>query len=365
MATHKLFGSFATLLGTAAILLCALSLSGPASAQIPTGPVAQPPYVLSIFANSTTAYTQPDSIVQWRDHILIGFSNGVSKTGSDGKFSTIVEYSLTGKVNRTFSVPGHNDGLRIVGEDDLWCLQNEDANPNLAVLDLESGRQKNYTFAPTVHGGGFDDMRVKDGKVLMTASNPNLNGAGVNVFPALVIATLHGDMVDVEPVLNGDANATDIPTGTAVPLNLTDPDSLAIDPRGNVLLDDQGDGQLIFIRRPFSDTPAVGRLNVTLAGVATTVDDTAFAPVASHSFMLVADIGNSAVGDGGTVYRIDSPPFGFEPGTAYSASDTAGFVGTLNLDTGAITTIVTGLNSGRGVLFVVPDEDGDRRQEGR
>jgi hypothetical protein len=81
--------------------------------------------------------------------------------------------------------------------------------------------------------------------------------------------------------------------------------------------------------------------------------------------MLVADIGDPATGDGGTVYRIDSPTFGFEPGTAYSASDTAGFVGTLNLDTGAITTIVTGLNSGRGVLFVVPDANDDRRQEER
>lgn len=355
MATHKLFRNFAALLSTAAILLCALSLSSPASAQ---GPVVQPPYVLSVFATSTSAYSQPDSLVQWRDRILVGFSNGVAKDGSDGKSSTIVEYSLSGEVKRTFSVPGHNDGLRVVGEDDLWCLQNEDANPNLAVIDLESGRQKNYTFALTVHGGGFDDMRVKDGKVLMTASNPNLNGLGVNVFPALVIATLHGGMVDVEPVLNGDANATDIPTGNPVTLNLTDPDSLAIDPRGNVVLDDQGDGQLIFIRHPFSDNPVVGRLNVTVGGAPTTVDDTAFAP-ASHSFMLVADL------NGQTVYRIDSPTFGFEPGTAYSASDTAGFVGTLNLDTGAITPIVTGLGSGRGVLFVVREADGDRRQEER
>jgi hypothetical protein len=199
-------------------------------------------------------------------------------------------------------------------------------------------------------------MRVKDGKVLMTASNPNLNGAGVNVFPALVIATLHGNMVDVEPILSGDANATDIPTGTTVTLNLTDPDSLTSDPRGNVLLDDQGDGQLIFIRHPFSDNPVVGRLSLTLGGAATTVDDTAFAST-PHSFMLVADLGNPAVGDGGTVYRIDNPTFGFEPGTAYCASDTAGFVGTLNLDTGAITTIVSGLSSGRGVLFVALDED--------
>jgi hypothetical protein len=361
MATLRLSKNLAALFSSAAILFCALSLPSSVSAQ---GPVAQPPYVLSVFARSTTAYTQPDSIVQWRDRILVGFSNGVSKTGSDGKFSTIIEYSLSGQVKRTFSVPGHNDGLRVVGEDDLWCLQNEDGNPNLAVIDLESGRQKNYTFAPTAHGGGFDDMRVKDGKVLMTASNPNLNGAGVNVFPALVIATLHGDIVDVEPVLSGDANAFDIPTGAALTLNLTDPDSLAIDPRGNVLLDDQGDGQLIFIRNPFSDNPVVGRLNVTAGGAATTVDDTAFAP-ASPSFMLVADIGNPTVGDGGTVYRIDSPTFGFEPGTAYSASDTAGFVGTLNLDTGAITTIVTGLNSGRGVFFVVPNADNDHHREER
>jgi hypothetical protein len=361
MATRKLSMNFAALFSSAAILLCALLLSSSVSAQ---GPAAQPPYVRSVFATSTAAYTQPDSIVQWRDRILIGFSNGVAKDGSDGKSSTIVEYSLGGQVKRTFSVTGHNDGLRIVGEDDLWCLQNEDANPNLAVIDLESGRQKTYTFAPTAHGGGFDDMRVKDGKVLMTASNPTLNGLGVNVFPALVIATLHGGMVDVEPVLSGDANATDIPTGNPVALNLTDPDSLAIDPRGNVLLDDQADGMLIFIRHPFSDTPAVGRLNLTLGGNLATVDDTAFAP-ASNSFMLVADLGNPMAGDGGTVYRIDRPPFGFEPGTAYSASDTAGFVGTLNLDTGAITTIVTGLSSGRGVFFVVPDEDGDHHREER
>jgi hypothetical protein len=357
MAIRKLSGNFVGLLSTAAILLCALSLSSPPSIQAAPAPVAQPPYVLTVFATSTSGYSQPDSIVQWRDRTLIGFSNGVAKDGSDGKSSTIVEYSLSGSVKRTFSVPGHNDGLRVIGEDDLWCLQNEDANPNLVVIDLESGRQKNYTFAPTVHGGGFDDMRVKDGKVLMTVSNPTLNGLGVNVFPALVIASLHGNMVDVEPVLSGDANAIDIPTGATVTLNLTDPDSLAIDLRGNVVLDDQGDGQLIFIRHPFSGTPVVGRLNLTVGGVATTVDDTAFAP-ASNSFMLVADL------NGQTVYRINNPTFGFEPGTAYCASDTAGFVGTLNLDTGAITPIVTGLGSGsgsgRGVIFVIPEEAHDR-----
>ena len=349
------------LLVAVTLLLCWFSMPSTTMAQISTGPVIQLPYTLNVFATSTDKYSQPDSIVRWRDRIIIGFSNGVAKDGTDDKSSTIVEYSLDGKVKRTFSVPGHNDGLLVVGEDDLWSLQNEDGNPNLAVIDLESGHQKLFTFAPTVHGGGFDDMQVKDGKVLVTASNPALNGAGQNVFPALVIATLHGSMVDVQPILNGDASATDIPTGAAIAaLNLTDPDSLKIDPRGSVVLDDQGDGQLIFIRHPFSNNPVVGRLSLTRAdtGKMTTVDDTAFASD-PRAFLLVSDLAGGA-DLRGVVYRIDSPTFGFEPGTPYSASDTDGFVGVLNLDNGVITPIVTGLGSGRGMLFVAPDENDNR-----
>jgi hypothetical protein len=55
---------------------------------------------------------------------------------------------------------------------------------------------------------------------------------------------------------------------------------------------------------------------------------------------------------GNTVYRIDSPTFGFEPGTAYSASDTTGIVGVLNLDNGVVSPIATGFGSARGMLFV-------------
>jgi hypothetical protein len=49
--------------------------------------------------------------------------------------------------------------------------------------------------------------------------------------------------------------------------------------------------------------------------------------------------------------------------SAYSASDTLGLVGTLNLDNGVVTPIVTGFGSARGLLFVFPDGDhgGDDR----
>jgi hypothetical protein len=201
-------------------------------------------------------------------------------------------------------------------------------------------------------------MVVKDGKVLITASNPNLNGANINVFPALVVATLHGNMVDVEPILSGDGNAVDIPTGNKVTLNLTDPDSLTSDPRGNIVLNSQADAQLIFIQHPFSATPTVGHLGITVAGVAATVDDTAFASD-PRAFMLFSDV------SGDTVYRMDSTPFGFEPGTGYSTSDTLGIVGVLNLDNGVLTPIATGFISTRGMIFVAPDRDDRGGQEDR
>ena len=322
-------------------------------------PVANPPYTLAVFATSANGYSQPDSIVQWKDHIFIGFQNHVAKDGTDGKSSTIVQYSLDGAPQRTFSVPGHNDGLRIVGEGDLWCLQNEDANPNLVVIDLESGHQKLYNFPPTPHGGGYDDMVVQNGHVFITASNPNMPG-GINIFPALVRATLHGDMVAVDPVLYGNANAVDIPTGATVTLNLSDPDSLTVDPRGNIVLDSQADAELIFIRNVSSGQMVVGRLSITTAAGPTTLDDTAFAP-SSHTFLLFSDVG------GDSIYRIDSPQFGFEPGTAYSTSDTAGIVGVLNLDNGVLTPIATGFSSTRGMIFVRPAEsdakNGNDQQE--
>lgn len=339
-----------------ALLVCWLMVSVPAAAQ--TLPVATPPYAISVFAKSPTGITQPDSILRWRDRVIVGFANGAAKDGSKG-FSTIVEFSLDGKVKRTFQVPGHNDGLRVVGDNDLWALQNEDANPNLVVIDLTSGHAKTYQFPPTPHGGGYDDIVVLDGKeVYMTASNPNLDAMGNNVFPALVRASLSGNEVVLETVLLGNASATDIPTGTMVTLNLTDPDSMTIDPRGNILLDDQGDSVLVFIRHPLTAEQTVGQLKVTSSstgpgGAPITLDDTAFAPN-PKAYLLVTDISGNAI------YRIDAGTFGFEPGTAYSASDTLGLVGTLNLDNGFVTPIVTGFGSARGLLFIAPDGDEDR-----
>ncbi|HYM01481.1 MAG TPA: hypothetical protein VET85_00970 [Stellaceae bacterium] len=323
----------------------------PAAAQ-----TATPPYVLSVFAKGAGAMSQPDSIALGRDSVFVGFQNHVAKDGTDRKFSTIVQYSLAGQVQRVFSVKGHNDGLRVIGEDDLWALQNEDANPTLVIIDLKSGRQTTF-IPPAPHGGGYDDLRVFHDQVFMTASNPNLDNNGVNVFPALVRVRLWGASVKLDTVLLGNAAAIDIPTGDPVTLNLTDPDSLSIDPRGNIVVNSQQDAELVFVRNPLTDDQAVGHLAITTAAAGpTTVDDTAFAPK-GRSFMLFSDI------DLDTVYRLDAPTFGFEPGTAYSTSDTAGIVGSLKLDNGVLTPIATGFSSTRGMVFVSQNDDDDHRSD--
>src|ERR1700737_3139532 len=52
----------------AGLLMGSLGTARPAIAAVPT---AQPPYSLSVFAKSANGYSQPDSIVQWRDSIFV------------------------------------------------------------------------------------------------------------------------------------------------------------------------------------------------------------------------------------------------------------------------------------------------------
>ena len=129
------------------------------------------------------------------------------------------------------------------------------------------------------------------------------------------------------------------------------------DLEGDIVFTSQADSVLIFVRHPGAANQTIGRLDISSTatgpgGALITIDDTAFAPPGA-GYLLVTDIG------GNTVYRIDRSNFGFEPGQVYSASDTAGIVGTLNLDNGAITPIVTGLVSARGLLFVGTRHAGD------
>jgi hypothetical protein len=313
-------------------LLTAMAAVGQVKASVP--------YTVSVFASGVAgSYFAPDSIAIRGDRVFIGYGNNVSTTGSDGKSSTIVEYKMNGDVVRTFSVVGHNDGLRVNPKTKkLWAMQNEDANPNLVILDPNTGKQEVYTFGPTPHGGGYDDIAFRGDDVFLSASNPSNNP---NHGPAVVRATISGNMVNVTEALNASAIATDIRCDKPVTLNLQDPDSMIFDPFGDLLLDSQADAELIIVHHLGFDDQSVYHLG--LSGK-TQVDDTIFA-TSSHGVILVSD---RDAGAAGIVYAISKNIF--SPGAAYTATPNS--VGRVDFDNGAIVNVVSGMVSPHGMAFI-------------
>ena len=148
---------------------------------------------------------------------------------------------------------------------------------------------------------------------------------------------LEGNLAEVEPLLEGEANAIDIPTDTKIQLNLQDPDSMTLDFLNNIVLDSQADQEIIVVTDPGSPNQRALRVPLSYVasdGTITSVetDDTAFAS-SSQGFLLFADKGLN------TVYKITKKAFA--PGSAYTAADGGPFVGTLDFTTGRITPVVT------------------------
>jgi hypothetical protein len=245
---------------------------------------------------------------------------------------------------------------------ELWAMSNEDGNPELTIINLGTGAQASYTATvPTSWGGGLDDMQLINGVVYASASNPSTPGAPP---PTLVSLTLNpnGTTFDVAPVLAGDAMALDItptvggspnPTfNQMVPLVLSDPDSLAIDTAGELVMDSQADGRLVFINNP-GPNQSVSVLILTLFndkdGPVTPVDDTRWVPspgATGTTFMLFTDASS-------TVYRLDAS---FKKGDAYSCAQ--GQVLKMDKATGHLTPVATSvgdpkaLNDPHGMVFI-------------
>jgi hypothetical protein len=307
-------------------------------------------YSVKVWAKGTADFTNPDSIELDRGHIWVGYQNVTSKTGGDGKFSTVVEYDSDGRLLRTFIVPGHCDGLRIDPvTHKVWASSNEDGNPGLVSIDQASGKITTYSFDPTAHGGGFDDMAFLNGKMFIAASNPNLDSNGVNVFPAVDEVTFNGTKVVLTPVLMGNASAIDTISGQVVTLNEVDPDSMSIDASGNLVLVNQAGSELVFIANPGTASQSVAR---TLVG--TQLEDTVWIKSAVPGRLLVVD------GKTNTIYSVKTK---FTPGTIYTEtpddSGVSSFVGTLDQATGIIKPVIIGFGKATGLSFVPTTGDDD------
>jgi len=334
---------------SAAMLLSVAPALGQANAPTPV-----PGYTLSVFATGVVGkYTAPDSIAVYHDHVYIAYGDGNDPTGADGKTNMVIEYTRAGQKVYSFTVKGHNDGMKVNPyTHKLWVMQNEDANPNLVVFDPETREKKLYSFAaPPQAGGGYDDITFRNGKVYLSASNPAHNP---NNEPAIVEARLEGSQVVVKPVLWGNATATNILTGQPVTLNLQDPDSMTTSPGGELVLDSQGDSELVMVRKPGTSQQSVLQIPLSSPYGQPQIDDTLFTPD-SDGFILVSDTAADIT------YKIRKKVF--VPGQAYSAgvagsSAAPGFVGRLDVEFGQLTPIVSGMNSPHGLAFVKTG-DGD------
>jgi hypothetical protein len=309
---------------------------------------ALPSYHVSVFAKGTTKYFNPDAVIDDGSHIFIDYQNKTAKDCTDAATasSTVVEYTLSGKVVTTFSVPGHSDGMRENPSTHLlWVTSCEDGNPRFVTINPFSGAVTPYTFPPAPHGGGYDDLAFVNGKAFIAASNPNTNSAGVNVFPAVDEMTLSNGNVVLTPVLNSNATATDLTTNQIVTLNEIDPDSMTVDPQDNLVLVNQAGSEIVFIHNPGTAQQTVSRLPV-----GDQLDDTVFATT-TEGRLLVVD------GKTNTTYWIRAT---FQPGSATryvyteapSDSGVVGFIGTIDPSTGLITPVVIGLVHPTGMVFV-------------
>src|SRR5260370_8862739 len=153
----------------------------------------------------------------------------------------------------------------------------------------ECSRKARYCKGPgpAPWGGGFDDIQFVNGVAYADASNPSLNSAGNNTHTALYRITLSGTTATLTPVLSGMPKATTLnPPISSTTLNLTDPDSMMIDPQGDLVLDSQGDQVLLFIHGLGTKSQTIKSLSV-----GTPVDDTVW-PTSSKGCMIIADNGS-------------------------------------------------------------------------
>ncbi len=304
-------------------------------------------YQVSLFASGTAAYTNPDSAVVANGNVFLDYQNNTAKDGTDNKTSTIVEYTMDGKVVKTFSGPGHSDGMRMDPKTKLlWVISNEDANPKMETIDPASGTITPYTFPTTPHGGGYDDVSFINGDAFISASNPTLDKKGNTSFPAVDKIVLSSGKATLTPILMGNASATDT-TASAnnakVTLNEIDPDSLSTNANGDLVLVDQAGLEIVTITKPGTADQKVTRL-----ATGSQLDDTVWATGATGRLLVIDGKKNST-------YWLRT---NFTPGTVYTEtpddSGMAGVVGKVNTSTGIISPVAIGFGKPTGLLFV-PD----------
>jgi hypothetical protein len=317
-------------------------------------PVAIPPYILTALTVTPPAgATAPDDIAVSASglNLWVGYGNGVDTTGKGGP-STLVEYNLsTGAVRQHISIAGHLDGLKInPTTNDVWATENEDGNPTLTVVNRKNGTFKKYTFKPALISGGMDDFAFagpNSKNVFVVTSSQTSTSLPVIVrisgplktHGTAVTSTLTGNPATVLNVVSNAVETTD---------TIGDPDSMTIDPAGELVLDNRSDDSLYIVRAPGAKNPVL-RVPLTLSGNPVEENDTIFTTSATTGKSSTAGVIYITDTSANKIYALTKPYF--PSNEVYTAANVLGGVGLVDLNTGIVTPVATGFTGVHGLAF--------------
>jgi hypothetical protein len=338
-------------------VVMAVVLAAAASAQSQT---AMPPYTLSVFPGTPPAgATQPDDLAISANgkRLWVGYGNGVDTFGKGGP-SNLVEYDIaSGAVLKNISIPGHLDGLKINPvTGDVWATENEDGNPTLAVIDHESGAFRIYKFDPTLVTGGMDDLVFVTRHRHEQDSQPEVfivTSSQVDTTTPVIVrisGRLQATNTPLTPTLPGAPQAVwNVVTNQAETTDMIgDPDSMTLDPAGELVLDNRSDHSLYIVRDPKSQH-SVLRVPLTLNGAPVEVNDTIFTTSATNGVSSTAGTIFITDTSANAIYMLTKPYF--PANEVYTAANVANVVGLVDLNTGVVTPVVTGFKGLHGLAF--------------
>lgn len=348
-----------TLLAGGAVMMAAVMLAPGAQAQS-----AVMPYSLNVFPGTPPAgATQPDDLAVSADgkYLWVGYGNGVDTFGK-GAPSNLVEYDIaSGARLKNISLPGHLDGLKInPATGDVWATENEDGNPTLAVVDHESGSFKVYRFDPTLITGGMDDLVFVE-RPREDSRHDSDSRLDVYIVTSSQVDTTTPAIVRISGPLRAANTQVTLVLPGAPPsvLNVVtnqvenndmvgDPDSMTLDPAGELVLDNRSDDSLYILRDPKAQDPVL-RVPLTLAGTAVEVDDTIFTRSLTNGISSTAGTVFITDTSANVIYTLTKPYF--PANEVYTNANVANIVGLVDLNTGAVTPIATGFKGLHGLAF--------------
>jgi hypothetical protein len=338
--------------------VCATFLVNVEQAQA-VGPGAMPPYTLGTFNGTPpSGVINPDDISVTADGtgLWVGYGNTAKPDGTSGS-SNLVEYAISnGAVLQNVTIPGHIDGLKVdpaTGE--VWTNINEDAKPTVVIFNPKNGKVSTFLVTSSLVTGGVDDLVFSgNDSAFITASSQVSLTAPVIVEISVKEKKKKGSLTVTSVLSQSPATVWNVVANKAETGDtIGDPDSMTLDPAGELVLNDRTSHSLFIVRNPSATKPV---LRVPLALLSTPdvpleVDDTTF--TTSPTTGASSTAGTIFITDtkANIIYTLTKPYF--PSNEVYSAIVTplANAVGLVDLNTGLVVEVATGFMGIHGLAF--------------